>query len=47
MAKERWSMIFSKTDFEAANNIFKQFKKAHGKLGILVEEPQWIDVPKV
>ena len=45
MMFEKWAMVYSFDDAENANELLRKMRSACGKLGIYIEDPQWVEVP--
>ena len=45
LKNEKWAIVYDEEDYEDANLLFELLMLASERFGILVEPPQWIEVP--
>lgn len=43
--KDQWAILYSKRDFNHADKVYNSLYEARDGYGILVEEPQWVEIP--
>ena len=41
----QWVIVYTGRDYDSANSLLENMKRAAGGFGILVQDPQWIEVP--
>jgi len=46
LKNEKWALVYDSDDYDDANLLFELFLMASEKFGLLVEPPQWIELPK-
>ncbi len=46
MKHETWALVYSNYDYDQANSLVDNLRKASGIFGIKVEEPQYVECPK-
>lgn len=45
LKNEKWALIYDADDYDDANLLFELFMMASERFGLLVEAPQWIELP--
>jgi len=45
LEKDKWALVYTGRDFDAANNVVQTMGKAGGAFGVRIDEPQWVEVP--
>lgn len=41
----RWALVYDQDDYDDANLLFELLMTSSERLGLQVEDPQWIEVP--
>ena len=44
MKAGKWVFVYDKRSYELANNVLENLKKASVQAGIIVQEPEWIEL---
>ncbi|TNV83358.1 hypothetical protein FGO68_gene12639 [Halteria grandinella] len=44
LEKGNWAMVYAEEDFDKANTLADMFQKASLALGMLIQEPQWVEI---
>jgi hypothetical protein len=42
---ESWALVYVARDYDMANNFLSMCRKAQGRMGIKIDDPQWIEIP--
>jgi hypothetical protein len=45
LQRDKWTVVYSKYDFDHANALYDNLIKASGRFGAVVEEPSWCELP--
>ena len=43
--QNRWAIVYGQNDSDYANGLLSGFRSQAGAIGIVVQEPQWVEVP--
>lgn len=46
LTHQRWAIVYEKRHFNQANQLFQTLQQASSKLGLVVEEPNWIELER-